>query len=88
MTNKIDVKTIDYKYVDIMINNNTTNLMEAFYIKNFEKPILYNQQNYKCCVSRLRVPSVSIPIFTFLDNTYIISFSKYTDVTNTDNACY
>ena len=38
--------------------------MEAFYIKKFEKPILYNQQNYKCCVSRLRVPSIAIPIFT------------------------
>ena len=47
MTNNIDVKTIDYKYVDVMINNNSSNSMEAFYIKNFEKPILYNQQNYK-----------------------------------------
>ena len=62
---QIDVKTIDYKYVDIVINNNTTNFISASYIKNFEKPILYNQQNYKCCVARLRVPSIAIPIFIF-----------------------
>ena len=71
----IDVKTIDYKYVDIIINNNTTNLMPASYIKFFEKPIIYNQQNYKCCVSRFRIPTMSIPIFIFQDNTYLLAFS-------------
>ena len=35
---QIDVKTIDYKYVDIVINNNTTDLMPASYMK-----ILKNQ---------------------------------------------
>ena len=49
--------------------------MQASYIKSFEKPIIYNQQNYKCCVSRFRIPSMAIPIFTFQDDTYILAFS-------------
>ena len=72
---QIDVKSIDYRYADIDILNNTSNYMEAYYMKSFDQPILYNQQNYKFCVSRFRVPSTAIPIFIFQDNTYLLAFS-------------
>ena len=60
-------------YHNIFINNNTNDIIPATYEENRVIPILNDPSEYDLSVIRFQVPLSEVPIFTFIDNEYMIA---------------
>jgi len=61
----------DHIYYDVLIPY-TSEYRLATFSTTFTQPIVDNAFNYKLCVDRIYAPTTSIPIFTFVPNSYIV----------------
>jgi len=65
----------DNIYFDVNIFNNTNTFKNANYNEARVSNILNNPSDYYLAIDKLRIPSDTIPIFIFRDDTYKVSFS-------------
>ena len=66
----------DFKYLNVIINNDTSNNIKAAYDETLTDNILENMQDYQLQISRLKIPTVAIPLMIFETGAYVLSMSK------------
>jgi hypothetical protein len=64
---------IDNIYLNVTKSNETNAPIQLNYLETFDRPILDVASNFIFTVVRLKVPSSSIPIFLFEDNSYYVT---------------
>jgi hypothetical protein len=66
-------KVTNHVYANILINNNTDDLIRAEYLVNQNQPILSKQEDFQMRLIRFKVPMSAVPMFIFEPNRYFIS---------------
>ena len=74
---KVEDKTLtptsDHIHFNIsIINNSDTESIPATYESNLTQPILDNPSDFYATVERFNVPTYTVPLFAFVDNTYSV----------------
>jgi hypothetical protein len=72
----------DFGYLNILLNNNTDEMVVAEYNETQKEPILTNMNDFQLGVIRLKIPTAAIPLLIFEDGAYIINFSLGANSTN------
>jgi hypothetical protein len=75
----------DFQYLNVIINNNTESAIPAEYNETRLQPILNEMADYTMSIVRFKVPTTSIPLLIFEDNTYEIGFSFWDGVSANRN---
>jgi hypothetical protein len=65
----------DYKYINILISNNTNQLQPADYFETKREPLFEDIENWEIWVGRFKVPLFAIPLFKFVDGRYSITIT-------------
>jgi hypothetical protein len=63
----------DYRYFNLIINNDTNHDMEATYDERKIQPFLSDMSDYKIGIIRWKVPSFYIPMFQFQANHFYVT---------------
>lgn len=67
-------KVTDYYYTNVLINNDSDNIIVGNYNTTQNVPILGEIQDFQMAVVRLRVPMSNVPLFLYESNKYFIAF--------------
>jgi len=73
--------TSDYGYLNILINNNSDRMVKAEYNETRLQPIVSNTNDWQIGITRLKIPTSSIPLMIFEDGAYEIGFALETGAT-------
>ncbi len=68
-------KSSDYGYLNVIINNDTDNFINAEYNQQQNEPILTEMNDWQTSVVRFKIPTAAVPLFIFEDDSYYIGFS-------------
>jgi hypothetical protein len=72
----IDPKATDFGYINVIINNNSDAPVSAIFSEERAIPYVSEVENFQIALTRLKVPSSSIPLFQFA-NLDIVGNSPY-----------
>lgn len=75
----IEESNDDHIYYNMVLTNNTNKYIPATFQQSRTDSILQNPNEYYLSIIRFLIPTGSIPIFEFKDNTYSVSLSYYSE---------
>ena len=67
-------KDTDNIYLNVFISNTGSEIIPAEYSAQQNKPILDNMNDYEAGIVRMKIPTVSIPLMVFEDDSYYMGF--------------
>lgn len=59
----------------LIVNDNPTTFKNAEYTAHLDAPLLDDQENWLCAVSKFRIPLISVPLMFFEEDAYKITFA-------------
>jgi len=73
-------KVTNHVYSNILISNNTNDLIRAEYVVNQTQPILSHQEDFQLRLVRFKIPMSAVPMFIFEPERYYLSLAIATEV--------
>lgn len=78
----IDAKASDFNYTNVIMNNPGPQIVTADYYEERRIPFIGDMESYQIAITRIKIPTSSIPLFEFQHNSYYVSFTLGPDNTN------